>query len=87
MTAPDWGWMAALCVCGATGHWLLIKCYEVAEASAVQPFAYLQVVFSSAVGFLVFGDVLRLNVALGAAIVTGAGVFTLIRARKVQAAG
>jgi drug/metabolite transporter (DMT)-like permease len=87
MTAPDWGWMAALCVCGATGHWLLIKCYEVAEASAVQPFAYLQLVFSSAVGFLVFGDVLRLNVALGAAIVTGAGVFTLIRARKVQAAG
>src|SRR5690606_6135824 len=21
MTAPDWGWMAALCVTGATGHW------------------------------------------------------------------
>jgi drug/metabolite transporter (DMT)-like permease len=87
MSAPDWGWMAALCVCGATGHWLLIKCYEVAEASAVQPFAYLQLVFASGVGFLVFGDVLRPNVAVGAAIVVGAGVFTLIRTRKVQAAG
>jgi drug/metabolite transporter (DMT)-like permease len=26
MAAPDWGWMAALCVCGATGPGLLIKC-------------------------------------------------------------
>jgi drug/metabolite transporter (DMT)-like permease len=53
----------------------------------VQPFAYLQLVFASGVGFLVFGDVLRPNVAVGAAIVVGAGVFTLIRTRKVQAAG
>ncbi len=39
-----------LCVTGALGHWLLIRCYEVAEASAVQPFAYLQLVFASAIG-------------------------------------
>jgi drug/metabolite transporter (DMT)-like permease len=86
MTPPDWGWMAALCVTGATGHWLLIRCYEVAEASAVQPFAYLQLVFASSIGFLVFGDTLRPNVALGAAIVVAAGVFTLIRARKREIA-
>ena len=83
MTAPDWGWMAALCVTGVTGHWLLIRCYEVAEASAVQPFAYLQLVFASAMGILIFGETLRPNVAVGAAIVVAAGVFTLIRARMV----
>ena len=33
---------------GGLGHWLLIRAYEVAEASAVQPFAYLQLVFASA---------------------------------------
>ena len=81
MTAPDWAWMAALCVTGATGHWTLIRCYEVAEASAVQPFAYLQLVFAATIGLVVFGEHLAWNVALGAAIVIGAGLFTLWRER------
>ncbi|MBF9058877.1 EamA family transporter [Rhodobacterales bacterium HKCCSP123] len=86
MSAPDWGWMALLCVTGATGHWLLIKVYEVAEASAVQPFAYLQLVFASALGITVFGETLEWNVAVGAGLVVAAGVFTLLRARAREKA-
>ncbi len=82
MSAGDWAWMALLCVSGATGHFLLIKTYEVAEASAVQPFAYLQLVFATILGMTVFGETLETNVAIGAAIVVGAGVFTLLRARR-----
>ncbi|MDX8350006.1 DMT family transporter [Cognatiyoonia sp. IB215446] len=82
MSAVDWQWMAALCITGAGGHWLLIKTYEVAEASAVQPFAYLQLVFASAIGLLLLDETLRPNVALGAAIVVGAGLFTLWRERQ-----
>ncbi|KJZ17973.1 DMT family transporter [Loktanella sp. S4079] len=82
MTPTDWGWMATLCVTGAAGHWLLIKTYEVAEASAVQPFAYLQLVFASAIGVFIMGESIRPNVALGAAIVISAGLFTLWRARQ-----
>ncbi|EBA12124.1 DMT family transporter [Roseobacter sp. CCS2] len=81
MTATDWQWMAALCITGAGGHWLLIKTYEVAEASEVQPFAYLQLVFASAIGLLLLDETLRPNVAIGAAIVVGAGIFTLWRSR------
>ncbi|MDH3263711.1 MAG: DMT family transporter [Paracoccaceae bacterium] len=81
MTAPDWAWMACLCVTGATGHWLLIRAYEVAEASAVQPFAYLQLVFASAIGIAVFDERLEWNVAAGAGLVVAAGLFTLWRAR------
>ena len=81
MTSTDWGWMALLCVTGATGHFTLIKCYEVAEASAVQPFAYFQLVFAAGVGLLVFGEVLQWNVVLGAAIIVAAGIFTLWRER------
>ena len=79
MSAQDWGWMAVLCLTAATGHWLLIKCYELAEASAVQPFAYLQLVFASIVGITLFGETLKANVVLGAGLVVAAGVFTLIR--------
>lgn len=87
MSAPDWGWMAALCVTGATGHYLLIRAYEVAEASAIQPFSFLQLVFASAIGISVFGEVLEPNVALGAAIVVGAAVFTLWREGQLKRRG
>jgi len=91
MAGPDWGLMATLCVSGALGHWLLIKCYEVAEASAVQPFAYLQLVFASAVGVIAFNEVIERHVIIGAAVVVAAGLFTLWREnaarRRVAAAG
>lgn len=81
MALADWGWMATLCCTAVMGHWLLIRAYAVAEASAIQPFAYLQLVFASGIGITVFGEVLRLNVAIGAGIVVAAGVFTLWRQR------
>ena len=84
MTGPDWGWMAALCVTGALGHWTLIKCYEVAEASAVQPFAYLQLGFASIIGILVFAESIRMNVAIGVALIVTAGLFTLWRQHQAD---
>ena len=81
MTRGDWGWMSLLCCTAAFAHWLLIRAYEVAEASAVQPFAYLQLVFASGIGIFVFGEALHLNVAIGAAVVVCAGLFTLWRQR------
>ncbi|MDF0602977.1 DMT family transporter [Psychromarinibacter sp. C21-152] len=81
MTAPDWAWMALLCVTGAAGHFTLIKCYEVAEASAVQPFAYFQLVFASALGITVFGETVEWNTAVGAALIVCAGLFALWRER------
>lgn len=81
MVPADWAWMGLLCVSAAFSHWLLIRAYEVAEASAIQPFAYLQLVWVAALGMTVFGETLRPNVALGAGIVVCAGLFTLWRAR------
>lgn len=82
MTVGDWGWMLVLCATSTFGHYLLIRAYELAEASAIQPFAYLQLVFASALGVTVFGDVIRLNVAIGTALVVASGMFALIRAQK-----
>jgi drug/metabolite transporter (DMT)-like permease len=86
MTPADWGWMAMLCCTASLSHWLLIKAYTVAEASAIQPFAYLQLVFASMIGIVVFEEVLRINVAIGAGIVVAAGVFTLWRQRMREKA-
>lgn len=82
MNAQDWFWMACLCVTGATGHWTLIRCYEVAEASSVQPFAYLSLPFAASIGIMIFGESIKWNAALGAVIVVAAGLFTLWREGK-----
>lgn len=81
MIGTDWIWMSILCVTGVLGHWLLIKCYEVAEAGAVQPFAYFHLIWASILGMTVFGEVLRDNILIGAALIVGAGLFTLWRER------
>ena len=77
----DWIWMGMLCALGILSHWLLIRAYELAEASALQPFAYTQLVWVSVIGVLVFGEALHMNVVIGTAIVVAAGLFTLWRAR------
>ncbi|GGH33796.1 Permease of the drug/metabolite transporter (DMT) superfamily [Cribrihabitans marinus] len=81
MSQGDWIWMALLCVTGASGHWLLIKCYETAEAGAVQPFAYFHLLWTTILGISLFGEDLRLAVILGTTLIVSAGLFTLWRER------
>jgi drug/metabolite transporter (DMT)-like permease len=86
MSATDWGWMALLCCLAASAHFMMIKALEIAEASAIQPFAYFQLVFVSILGVTIFDETLRTNVMIGAVLVVAAGLFTLWRARVKGAA-
>jgi drug/metabolite transporter (DMT)-like permease len=53
----------------------------------VQPFAYLQLVFASSLGLIIFAEQLRSNVVIGASLIVAAGIFTLLRERaKAKAA-
>ena len=58
-------------------HWLLLKCYEQIEASRVQPYAYLQIVFVTLIGLTVYDETLSPLVALGAGIIIAAGLYAL----------
>ena len=69
MATGDWPWMACLCLTAVVGHFLLIRAYELAEASSLQPFAYTQLVWVSIVGMVVFGERVGLNVVAGGTIV------------------
>jgi drug/metabolite transporter (DMT)-like permease len=79
----DWLWMGALCISGATGHYLLIKTYEVAEAGVVQPFSYFQLVFIGILALTLFGERPDAFTVAGAGLIIAAGVYTLIRQAKV----
>ncbi|QIE56818.1 DMT family transporter [Pikeienuella piscinae] len=79
MTPFEMLMMATLCCTGMFGHYLLIKAFEAAEASAIQPFAYLQNVFSSMMGVMIFGEIISPWTIAGGGIVIGAGVFAFWR--------
>lgn len=91
MSQTDWMLMGLLCLTAVFSHGLLIKAYEVAEASDIQPFAYFQLPFISILGLTLFGETLHANVAIGAVIVVAAGLFTLwrqrLRERQARQAG
>lgn len=78
----DWVYMMAYAAISVASNWLLQKTYQAAEASVVQPFAYLQIVFVTVIGIVVYDEVLRPNVAVGAVLVVLAGLYALTQARK-----
>lgn len=79
----DWLWMATLCLTAVAGHFLLIKTYEVAEVSTVQPFAYFQLVFIGILGIALFGERPDVWTYAGAALILGAGLYTLLRQKHL----
>jgi drug/metabolite transporter (DMT)-like permease len=53
-----------------------------AQASAVQPFAYFHLIWAAIIGLTLFGEFIRPSLALGATIIIAAGLFTLWRERR-----
>ncbi len=83
-TGSDWIWMAFLCVIGACGHYLLIKTLDIAKASSVQPFAYLQLVFGSIIGVVFFDDKFDTFTLTGCVLIVGAGLFSMTFGMKTE---
>jgi drug/metabolite transporter (DMT)-like permease len=80
--AGQWLLLASLGFWGGLGHWLLILAHRSAPAAVLAPFIYLGLIWMSAAGFLVFGDVPTEWTLAGAAIVILSGLYLLARERK-----
>lgn len=70
---------AAACL-GAGAHFMLIKAYQQAEASVVAPFAYSELIWASALGFAVFGDIPAWTTLAGGLVLAASGLYLLKRA-------
>jgi len=80
--AEGWALLAVVSASSMLGHYLLIQALRFAEASAIQPLIYLQLLVATAVGVGVFDEVLDTMTVLGAAMVVSAGLFTLRAGRQ-----
>ena len=68
----------------AIGQWFWTKSLHLAPAPAVTPFYYLMLVWSIAIGFLVWGDVPTASLLIGSAIVVATGLFLFLRESRLQ---
>jgi len=69
-------------VLGAVGHFVLIRAFEHAPPSVLAPFDYVAIVWASALGYLVFGEVPAPVVFVGTSIVMSAGLLIAWRERE-----
>jgi drug/metabolite transporter (DMT)-like permease len=82
--APD-AWalvqMASMGVFGALGHLLLIQAFRLAPASTLSPILYVQLVWATLLGGLIFGQWPGVLGATGIAVIGLAGVMTALAER------
>ncbi|RKF15439.1 DMT family transporter [Roseovarius spongiae] len=74
-------WALILCAgaVAATSFVLVAEAYRNADATALAPFQYLEIVTATALGFLVFGDFPDALTWVGVAIILGSGVYIFHR--------
>ncbi len=62
-------------VLGSAGHWCLTNSYSLADISSTQSLKFLDLVWASLLGFMVFGDIPTSASLLGGVMVCGATVW------------
>ena len=81
---PGWseiGLGLCLGVAASTGQYWLILAYRRATASVLAPFSYIQLLFSGALGYAVFGSVPDAAAYLGGAVIIASGLYIVHRER------
>jgi len=78
----DVAWLAGIGVLGTIGHFLLILAFQRAPASALTPFTYIQVVFATLIGWLVYGDFPGALTLSGMALIAGSGLLLTWHERR-----
>lgn len=66
---------------GGVSHVLATLAYRFAPAATLAPVVYVQVIYATAVGYLVFGNLPTVWTALGTAIIIGSGIYIWNRER------
>lgn len=79
VAAFDWGVLVAMGAAGAFGHFLLVRALGMAEASALAPFTYGQVVSAVFWGIVIFDKAPSIWTVVGASMICGSGLYVWYR--------
>ena len=84
-TGVDFLLLSLLGIVAMGAHMCVNRALKLAPASTVVPFQYTLIVWAVVLGYLVFGDVPKGHVLVGAAIIIGAGLVLLWHERMQRA--
>jgi drug/metabolite transporter (DMT)-like permease len=76
---PDLGMLVLVGLIGGAAQWLLTEAYASAQVSALGPYSYSSLLWSIALGWLVWGDVPTPSMLAGSALIVAAGLYILHR--------
>lgn len=76
--------LAFVALAGTIGHRLIIVAFSRAPASTLQPFTYLQVVWATVAGLVVFGHLPDGVTLAGAGVIVASGLYAWWRERQVK---
>jgi len=68
---------------GAASYYGIVQAMRIADAAVVTPFRYTRLLFSLAVGVIVFGERPDMMTLLGAGLVIGTGLYTFLREQRL----
>jgi drug/metabolite transporter (DMT)-like permease len=82
--AAEGGLVLGALLLGMVGYYALTLAVRLGEIGFVTPFRYTRLVFGLAIGWGLFGERLDTATLVGAAIVVGSGLYTLLRERRMR---
>jgi drug/metabolite transporter (DMT)-like permease len=83
-TLDEVAWLGLTAIFATAGHYTLTRAFQAAPLTVTQPVGFLQLVWATLLGVLVFGEALDPYVFLGGGMVVAA--VTYISHREAQAA-
>ncbi|MBL8578454.1 MAG: DMT family transporter [Mesorhizobium sp.] len=82
--ALHWAVLLSIGVFGAIAHWFLIKAYQIATASALAPYPYVQMIWMIAAGWLVFDQLPDVWTLVGASVIVASGLYIIHREHRLR---
>jgi drug/metabolite transporter (DMT)-like permease len=68
-------------VASTAGQWIVVLAFRYADASVLAPFSYIQLLWVTLLGFLIFGEVPDVWTVVGAGFIVASGLYTAHRER------
>ena len=72
---------------GGAGHYLLIRAFQCGPAAVLAPLGYIELVGTTILGYLIFGNFPDLPTWFGAAIIIASGLYVALRAHRRRGEG
>jgi drug/metabolite transporter (DMT)-like permease len=77
-----WLLLLWLGISGGFGHWLFIHALRRAPAPILAPYFYVNIIWMTSLGYLVFGDVPDFATLAGGGVIIASGLYLLYRERR-----